>query len=181
MALTKDAALKFATDALREVGLDEEARWLEQPQHVRALLKDPPGDRNGECPGSLEYDDATGDVRGYSCGGSPHHPHTRACPVAAAWRALGDPRGAEDIENAHEEALREGRRRSGMMVSRNGLFGVDPATYELWRGNVVPTMHVTGIDHENRTITVSQPILKVSRNELARRFPPTPRLDGRRR
>ena len=33
--------------------------------------------------------------------------HLQRCAVAAAWRALGDPRGAADIERAHEEALRE--------------------------------------------------------------------------
>ena len=95
-------------DRLRELGAtDDVLRWVRNPDAVRALLKDPPADRNGECPGSIEYDDASRDVRGFACGGSEYDSHRRDCPIAAAWRALGDPRGAADIENAHEEALRE--------------------------------------------------------------------------
>lgn len=86
-------------DRLRELGAtDDMLRWLRHPEAVRALLKDPPADRNGECP-------STGTATGNKCWGDSFSPHIQDCAVAAAWRTLGDPRGQADIENAHDEAL----------------------------------------------------------------------------
>lgn len=113
-------------DRLRELGAtDEMLRWLEHPEAVRVLLKGQPADRNGECPGSVEYDDATGDVCGRHCGGSEYSPHLPDCPVAAAWRTLGDPRGAADIELAHEEAIYDDSHRSAARLRRQVLDRVE--------------------------------------------------------
>jgi len=85
--------LQVVVDMLREHGFDAEAKWIEQREHVAFYLTTLPADRNGECPDG--------------CGGYHSVAHIASCKVAAAWRALGDPRGAEDIEVAHEEALRD--------------------------------------------------------------------------
>lgn len=117
----KANAIQVAIDILRELGREDEARWIEHPDAVRALLKDPPADRNGECPGSRERDDASGDVRGWLCGGSVHDSHMPSCLIAAAWRALGDPRGQADIENAHDEALATHLRQGFSMPADRGF------------------------------------------------------------
>lgn len=83
--------LQVITDMLRELGLEREATWVEQREHVATLLKLNP---------ATGYDNSC-----ESCMSDSGSAHSRMCGVAAAWRALGDPRGAEDIEWAHEEAL----------------------------------------------------------------------------
>jgi len=92
--------LRVITDMLRELGMEREATWVEQREHVATLLKQPMGEFNDD---------------GMSCSGCgcdvSFDTHFRACPVAAAWHVLGDPRGAENIERAHEEALRRERTR----------------------------------------------------------------------
>ena len=94
-------ALAVLLDAARACYGDdsEQVRWLLNPGAVRELLSHTPGqiDDDSYCP---------------SCGVGLYESHGVTaprghCPVAAAWRALGDPRGAADIERAHEEALRE--------------------------------------------------------------------------
>lgn len=100
------AAIQVAIDILRELGHEDIARWVEHPEAVRALLRDPPADRNGECPGPAAYETISGFHVG-SCGGSEYHYHMRGCPIVAAWLAIGDPRAVVDVENAHEEALTE--------------------------------------------------------------------------
>lgn len=128
-------------DRLRELGAtDEMLTWLRHPEAVRALLKGEPTDRNGECTGAES-----------GCYGSPYAPHIRLCEVAASWRTLGDPRGAQDIELAHEEALLEHKTRAHNAEMdrhapfqrinivadpnmRDGeIFGIDAASFDLWR------------------------------------------------
>lgn len=78
------------------------AKWASNAQHVRELLK------------RAEYhqaDEEGGNSPCVECGSDSYSAHFGPCLVAAAWRALGDPRGAEDIERAHEEALASNRRR----------------------------------------------------------------------
>lgn len=91
----KPDAIQVAVDILRTLGLEDVARWVEHPDAVRALLK---------CGGFSGHRD---DLFCSECGESGWDAHERTCPVAAAWRALGDPRGQADIERAHEEALAE--------------------------------------------------------------------------
>lgn len=79
------------------------AKWAANPQHVRELLKLDP-----YRPAMIDGADGEYCWACYATDSAAHHP---TCAVAAAWRALGDPRGAEDIERAHEEALREQARR----------------------------------------------------------------------
>ena len=103
--------LAVALDAIREAFGDDSdvSRWAANAQHVRNLMERAryaEGSDDGEAPRCVD------------CGAAPWEPHTRTqlldssgkpwrdCIVAAAWRALGDPRGAADIERAHEEALR---------------------------------------------------------------------------
>lgn len=89
------------------------AKWASNAQHVRELISHEPrvryvdGDENSECPQCGTQTAAHGRET-FPSGG----PTRRYCRVAAAWRALGDPRGAEDIERAHEEALGEKLTRS---------------------------------------------------------------------
>lgn len=98
-------------------------RWAKNPDHVRRYLKHTPvsGDEteDGACTGCRIEE-----ARGYS--------HLRKCWVAAAWRALGDPRGAEDIERAHEEGLLENRNRAALDrpidTSRWSRLDGDPAS-----------------------------------------------------
>ena len=75
----------------------EQVRWLLHPEAVRILLKATPA---SPC----------GDREETRCWWCHFHfldeAHSRTCVGAAAWRDLGDPRGAADIERAHEEALR---------------------------------------------------------------------------
>lgn len=81
--------------------------WLEHPDAVRELLS--------HTPQESVYADR---INCPACGAesSESHgrcelPHDDYCPIAAAWRAIGDPRGAEDFERAHEEALADNRDR----------------------------------------------------------------------
>jgi hypothetical protein len=89
----KPDAVKVAIDILRELGREEEARWIEHPGAVRELLKAP------MCHCGVPFD-ALSDI------------HNRTCPVTAAWRAIGDPRWLADVERAHDEALGDDRSRS---------------------------------------------------------------------
>jgi hypothetical protein len=104
--MTPDA-IRIATDILRELGLEDVARWVEHPDAVRELLRHDPASTEGyseaHCPAC---DMAEGYAHARWMKDRRHY-----CPVAAAWRALGDPRGAADIERAHEEALEWDSRR----------------------------------------------------------------------
>ena len=86
------------------------AKWAQNPGAVRNLLV------------RARYTEVThggDDESCCDCGAYAEESHSRTqlldspgkpwrdCIVAAAWRALADPRGAQDIERAHEEALRE--------------------------------------------------------------------------
>ncbi len=95
------AILAVVADQLRALGMEDEARWIEYPEAVRELLRHTPTTENA-------YDELYC-VRCDAQSGDVHRP---ACHVAAAWRALGDPRGQADIERAHEEALTMARQRS---------------------------------------------------------------------
>jgi len=76
-------------DRLRELGAtDDMLTWLEQPEAVRELMRLSP-QTGYRCESCAAYDDFA---------------HERKCAVAAAWRALDDPRGAADIERAWDEA-----------------------------------------------------------------------------
>lgn len=109
-------ALAVFLDAARECFGElapEVAKWVEHPEAVRELLDfDPVSARGGAeeefCPACDVH------LTTESHGASKRNEH---CPVAAAWRALGDPRGAADIERAHEEALREQAGRRSVIVS----------------------------------------------------------------
>ncbi len=71
------------------------AKWAANPGAVRELLRHEPiaaPEQDQQCASCLSWRDQS---------------HLPRCTIAAAWRALGDPRGAQDIERAHEEALRE--------------------------------------------------------------------------
>lgn len=73
-------------------------KWAANPGAVRELLKwAPMYGYDGQCPSCAEQTERTS--------------HRRDCSLIAAWRALGDPRGAADIERAHEEANAEHARR----------------------------------------------------------------------
>lgn len=108
-------ALAVLADALRSALPESDAaevlRWATHPEAVRELLKHASG----------EEFDSGGESRCAAC--FSHDVHYRTCRIAAAWRALGDPRGAADIERAHEEALREQERRTARVpvgVRRDG-------------------------------------------------------------
>jgi hypothetical protein len=122
--MTRDfVAMKAERDALRLIVTEkfaergpyvkpedaaEVAKWVEHPDAVRTLLgrsiTSTTNDGTQVC-ASCGYD--VNDM-----GVSFNYSHERTCWVAAAWRALGDPRGAADIERAHDEALRMARQRS---------------------------------------------------------------------
>ncbi len=98
----KANAIQVAIDILRELGHEDMAKWVEQPDAVRMLLDVSPfGD--GERCESCQCD--AGESHQTNWVGADQIP--THCAVAEAWRALGDPRGAADIERAHEEALRQ--------------------------------------------------------------------------
>lgn len=97
----KPTARQVAIDILRELGHEDEARWLEHPDAVRELLRHDPIQR-------VDYEDIG--CAGDGCdGGDPEHdytqPHSRDCSVMAAWRALGDSRVDSNIARAHGRAL----------------------------------------------------------------------------
>lgn len=61
--------------------------------------------------------------------------HLARCLIVAAWRALSDPRGAADIEQAHVEALheetfRQVRRHELAARARPDFYGVRDATWQ---------------------------------------------------
>lgn len=127
-------ARAIALDALQQsLGLNaadaEEAfRNAQHLVHVRELLSHEPhvryndGDEISECPQCGTQTAAHG-RESFPSGG----PTRRYCRVAAAWRALGDPRGAADIERAHEEALREeGQRANRAIRFRREYLGQFP-------------------------------------------------------
>lgn len=103
------AQLAVLADHLRSILSEQDAadvmRWAQHPEAVRELLLHDPlmfeHDAAGVCP------------RCDAVMGEAHNLTSRvertglrfSCPVAAAWRALSDPRGAADVERAHEEAL----------------------------------------------------------------------------
>ena len=101
-------ALAVLADALRSVLPESDAaevlRWATHPEAVRTLI--------ALMPVAVNHDG--GEIHAVVCPDcfeSTYEAHGPACKVTAAWRALGDPRGAADIERTHVEALREHRRR----------------------------------------------------------------------
>ncbi len=90
------SAIQVAIDILRELGHEEQARWIEHPDAVRRLLVD------GTC-----VDKPRASAGWYCTGCQEHHmgPHAVDCSVMAAYRVLGDPRGASDMDAAHAAAL----------------------------------------------------------------------------
>ena len=50
MVLTKEQALVLATEALRGVGLEQEAKWVENAGAVRQLLSHPPTESSEDGP-----------------------------------------------------------------------------------------------------------------------------------
>lgn len=122
------ATLAVVCDQLRALGLEDVARWVEHPDAVRELLKR----------GELAHvgDTHAGDWYCNGCGAPTDDAHQSVevnvfgrtpgerehCPIAAAWRALGDPRGQADIERAHEEALNQDRARA----NRGGIWDLSP-------------------------------------------------------
>lgn len=81
---------------LSEQDAADVARWAAQPEAVRELLKYAP--QTGAYAVSMDCADE-------NCQASDDDAHLAKCRIAAAWRALGDPRGAADVERAWEEAL----------------------------------------------------------------------------
>ena len=83
------------------------AKWAANPGAVRELLR------------CARYTEDEEDPACCDCGAFHDQSHSRTqllnspgkpwrdCTIAAAWRALGDPRGAADIEQAHEQAMRQ--------------------------------------------------------------------------
>lgn len=87
------------------------ARWAAHPEAVRELLRHTPW----HLPEDRDYENDSPNCAGctaVSVWNDADDAHARDCPIAAAWRALGDPRGAADIERAWEEALTMARQRS---------------------------------------------------------------------
>lgn len=119
------ATLAVVCDQLRTLGLEDVARWVEHPEAVRELLSHAPTSYGGE---RCEVCDTA----------FMEESHYRTCSVAAAWRALGDPRGAADVERAHEEALREYTRRAATAV-----FGVQPTTFDQYRAPLLARPELT--------------------------------------
>ena len=117
-------------DRLRELGAtDDMLKWLEQPEAVRTLLKLSP------------YNDAE---RCEACDEDANDAHLRTCTVAAAWRTLGDPRGAADIEMAELEAHKQEARRMRLARRLNdSLNSLMRATYPeaLASGWIGPCAH----------------------------------------
>lgn len=97
-------------DRLRELGAsDDMLQWLREPGAVRELLKYAPlyADRTEQCSGcGAPAGEAHQNWNGNDGKGLRH------CEVAAAWRALGDRRGALDVDNAWDEALEQERPRT---------------------------------------------------------------------
>ena len=101
-AMTPDPkSLAVLLDAARACYGDdsEQVRWLLHPEAVRELLH----------AASAPVDDFSEYRACLACSEPPHMAHLQGCRIAAAWRDLADPRGAADIERAHEEALAQAR------------------------------------------------------------------------
>lgn len=115
MPMTPDPkALAVLIDAARACYGDdsEQVRWLLNPDAVRELVKHDPqilevGLDSTICPSCEVGPGQAHQALLTITGKVAVSPSRQRCAVAAAWRALGDPRGAADIERAHEEALRE--------------------------------------------------------------------------
>lgn len=77
-------------------------KWAAHPEAVRELMKHTPAyqDEDLVCPASECVTE------------HGRWPHTRACAIAAAWRALEDPRAAADHELAYEQAIAEDYQRA---------------------------------------------------------------------
>lgn len=133
----------------------EQVRWLENPEAVRELLAAHPvmqatvnGEDGAVCP---------------ECYGNHGDAHQRICRVAAAWRALGDPRGAADIERAHEEALRLNTRTLQDLIGErflpvNGANEGDTIEVQVGAGGRMSMLGVVArtiaiVDHENGPAT----------------------------
>lgn len=118
-------AVAVLLDAARECYGDdsEQVRWLLKPDAVRELLRHAPSRAHGD---DVNYCPECGVPDGEAHGASKRRAH---CPVAEAWRALGDPRGDEDVELAHHEALCMVRR-SLIDASINEGFGQMRRLYE---------------------------------------------------
>ena len=134
------ATLAVVCDQLRTLGLEDVARWVENPDAVRELLKHEPtyadfNDRTCPCCG-------VGDGEAHRRGELPHDEH---CRIAAAWRALGDPRGAADIERAHEEALRENRGPGRWVALHRTPMGRAEQAQQLLRDGLITTEQLVRI------------------------------------
>jgi len=92
-------ALAVLLDAARACYGDdsEQVRWLLNPDAVRQLMKIAPTF-------TPEFHDEREQCS--TCRAEVGEAHDKGCVTAAAWRALGDPRGAADIERAETEAWR---------------------------------------------------------------------------
>lgn len=132
---------KFARDievAVRPEDAADVAKWARNPGAVRELLSYTPtvGPMRDDEP-AIEMCARCGAEDGQvhnvvafrlvEVAGATSHTIATPCPVATAWRALGDPRGQADIERAHEEALREQERRGGGVVWIDELQDLTPA------------------------------------------------------
>ena len=78
-----------------------------------------------------EFNGEFGDAHGMEH--DAHGAATSPCVIAAAWRDLGDPRGAADIERAHEEALREHRPGQWVAMAEERAESRGITTAALWR------------------------------------------------
>ena len=131
--------LKVITDMLREEGLEDVARWVENPDAVRTLFRHVYSASSSAC--EARRSDAPAG-QSAACWGDDETPHDPWCPVAAAWRTLGMPEALRDVENAHEEAFAEDARRpaakrveAGRMMTEGRATPEDVvrATAQTWR------------------------------------------------
>ena len=110
--MTKQEALVLATEALREVGLEQEAKWVENAGAVRQLLSHPPTESSEDGP-----ECAACGIHTYE---GSERPHELDCAVLMAWQLLGDPRFATnaalrvayDFDQAEDAARRENYERN---------------------------------------------------------------------
>jgi hypothetical protein len=139
--MTPDA-LKIATDILRELGLEDVARWVEHPDAVRELLRSAWG-------ASRSGDDVCGDA---NCHVFLDETHMRTCRVPAAWRALGDPRGQADIERAHEEAIHHQTNILAVEVSAHNraMTGLTPEQINGLYGEAYGPIRLDGLTPEEQ-------------------------------
>ena len=86
---------KFARDievAVKPEDAADVAKWAQNPEAVRYLI--------AQTPYAIPEHPETEDFQCRGCGEEEGRDrgHRRDCPVAAAWRALGDPRATDDID-----------------------------------------------------------------------------------